>query len=648
MKALNIKNIIFLFLVFFLTKEGNGQVNNTSDNYVKLVDISGAFFPENDLTELKNAANDLVNAFPQEFQSQFKVYDMGFYRHTNSMVGTSTSDVWSSTITGLSAPYYLIFGRESDPNGNFNQIRVELKLPNRGGLECIDNTYLEIIKNSVRLPTEVLLKNGIVNGNISAHIEAERISINNLKSYLTKVVNCCNNGSWNPSCGTCRYDFNEIMAMLRSRKYLRLETSDIIITDYAYSGIQSTKKVVCNIQGVPVNFTDHLEELANQNSGATKIVVREINNLNCSTAENFQEIVHDNAYNEDVIILNFDGNKEIFTKFSADQNSRLILPWLASEAIKRIAMAAAGGIFEVGVTLLLEYYFEEHTSYNSAWQAAKIDWIEVAGSAAEGAFSEAKYASIIIGAMKPIVQWIINTPYSAYAKGEFEDSREGPGWVIKFTSKVVEELASSAIEEIALKKVDKLLTAMRNSPRGKRISAVLIYKVTDLIKKRPKLIFKWKKLGAIAPSFSSNSDLLDDPNFMEKIMDAVDPDIHQLTLQKGLGKLKGESKTLGDNLKLLGKGPKPGCLNCQAHHIIPGAETSPAAIALRAKLKNLGIDLNEATNGVYLPQQFHATTFYEDYERAVRTRLNSLSTANAVRAEMNRISLELQAGKIFW
>ncbi len=637
------KNVIAIIIFF------TSILSLHSQNYVKLADVSGVKISANDISELNEAADALVAAMPTEFQGQFKVYDMGFYVYNELMVGLSIPAVWDNALANVSSPYYLAFGRESDQNGNFNQMRVVLKLPKTGAFQCLDETYLEIIKNSVKLPAQTLLKNGVAAGVFNAFTEAERTSMSNLKTYVTKIKNCCNNGVWNPGCGTCRYDFNEIKSMLSSRKYMRMESSNTTITSYTYSSIQSAKKIVLEIQGEIINYTDNLQTIANENGGQTKIVVREINNTSCDQANNFQEIAPDQPYTEDIVIVNFDGHVEVFTKITASTSARQILPWLAVEVLKRVAMAAVGAVFEIGLSFIIEYYFEEHTTYQSAWDATKIDWYEVAASAAEGAFSEAKYATIIITATKEVVKWVINTPYSSYAKGGWEeDSREGAAWFVKFSGKVVAEVGKSAVTELAGKRALKLGQHVVNSKAGKKLTTALADKLIALIKKRPSLLFKWKKLGAIAPSFSSTGKHLDDPDFVEKLMDAADPDIHKLTLQRGLGKHVGDSKTLGDNLKKLGKGPAANCISCEAHHIIPGGESSDAAIKLREKLKKHGIDLNEATNGVYLPKSLHSPTFIPDYEKAVLARLSKINNQAALRIEMLEIGKDLAAGKKFW
>ena len=107
-------------------------------NYVRLDDASG-FNTDPYQTELIEAADSLLAVFPSEFQSQFKVFDFGFYLH-NEDFEEGLAGVFEKVIQDAEqlSSYYLLFGKQTDANGIYTKFWVDLKLPSTGDFSCMD------------------------------------------------------------------------------------------------------------------------------------------------------------------------------------------------------------------------------------------------------------------------------------------------------------------------------------------------------------------------------------------------------------------------------------------------------------------------------------------------------------------------------
>jgi hypothetical protein len=147
MKALNFKNI-FSFLLFICSVYLYGQTSNSSQSYIKLIDVSGAVINTTQMTELQDAANEIISQLPSEFQSQFKVYDIGYYRLNQNMEGFSTNETWENCLAGTGNRNFLAFGRIINNDGSIKEIKVELKLPGTGVFQCISEKAL-VMKNQI-------------------------------------------------------------------------------------------------------------------------------------------------------------------------------------------------------------------------------------------------------------------------------------------------------------------------------------------------------------------------------------------------------------------------------------------------------------------------------------------------------------------
>jgi hypothetical protein len=108
--------------------------------------------------------------------------------------------------------------------------------------------------------------------------------------------------------------------------------------------------------------------------------------------------------------------------------------------------------------------------------------------------------------------------------------------------------------------------------------------------------------------------------------------------------LKSASDILGENLEAAGQTRPAGSA---AHHIVPYGDRR--AVGLRTTLDNLGIDINSADNGVFLPQvpgstapgAYHPSLNSDAYHEQLRldllgveSRQRALDILNDIRSQL--------------
>lgn len=649
------KNLLILLCLIYTTVI-NGQ------NYVRVFDLSGITPSSTEEQIMEDAANQIVTALGPEFTGQFKVYDFSYYVYNDLMSGLEEPAIWAHVKSQIPTPYYILFGRESDHLGNFNKVRVELKLPTTHQFRCLDTDYLKIIQNTLELPNNELYVNNPNCKDFSSFLDVHLSSLHNLEIHILKLNQCCDaqTGNWSPNCGNCRYGINDVMGLLASKGYMRMNASSVAVQSHSYQNIESNLKISMQIEGIQVNFTDHLEALAASNPGSVFVKVRQLTNANCDSISLFEEIRSNADYAEDVVLVNYSGIYVVYSKLASKPQSR-ILPWLAVEALKRIAMAATGGIIEVGLSVILEYYIGGHPTFSAAWDAVEIAWLDVAAAAAEGAFSEAKYASVAITAITEVVKWIIATPYDNYLMDPSGSSGgiRGPGWIAELGKQMTKAFANAVLEEVLLKKVEKFADVLKKhgasfSPELKSKLGKLAYNtVTKLDKSELKsFLGRWKELKLILPKINSAATwMITDPKYLKNVMDAVK---HQgdkfKILQQKLGNSHKPTNTLVENMKIASGRTKKD--HEAAHHIVAGGSNNPFAIKTREKLQNLGIDINESSNGVFLTKNIaskineddiaHSTLHTKIYYEEVWKRIQDINDPILFREELEKIGTELR------
>ncbi|MBL0260607.1 MAG: hypothetical protein IPQ10_05985 [Saprospiraceae bacterium] len=115
------KNIILhLFLVLLCRNLVIAQ-----SNYVQLADMSGYNTGTGNIATLADEANA---ALPEIYRS-FKVIDFGYYIHNGEQGLPEEIMANAETQAASESPYFLLVGKESNPEGVLNRFTVKLKIP---------------------------------------------------------------------------------------------------------------------------------------------------------------------------------------------------------------------------------------------------------------------------------------------------------------------------------------------------------------------------------------------------------------------------------------------------------------------------------------------------------------------------------------
>lgn len=173
-----------LIIIFLIIKFAIGQ-----SCYVQLADMSG-FDTSPYQSQLEDAACELIQEFPSEVQNQFKVIDFRFYSLNESMQGGFQA-VWNKVIQDAESqsPYYLLFGKQSDRTGIYTKFWLKLNLPTDGKFSCFESDFYNKIEFKV---LQKVNTNYASNGNSPySYSGAEIEGIEELKDWITEIVNCC-------------------------------------------------------------------------------------------------------------------------------------------------------------------------------------------------------------------------------------------------------------------------------------------------------------------------------------------------------------------------------------------------------------------------------------------------------------------------
>jgi len=154
--------------------------------FVQLSDATGFAdnIPQHALDSLESTSQSLREALPQEFQSDFAVYDLGYYSHHGSFTG-GIPDVITNVITNhVTHPYYLLFGREMDDEGGLKKVWVEVELPESNCLDQITPMYIDGIGFLMEL--EFLVSNSLNN-----FVPGYKYFMSELSKIINRKMDCC-------------------------------------------------------------------------------------------------------------------------------------------------------------------------------------------------------------------------------------------------------------------------------------------------------------------------------------------------------------------------------------------------------------------------------------------------------------------------
>jgi hypothetical protein len=116
----------------------------------------------------------------------------------------------------------------------------------------------------------------------------------------------------------------------------------------------------------------------------------------------------------------------------------------------------------------------------------------------------------------------------------------------------------------------------------------------------------------------------------------------------------GSSKVLGENMVKVGVS-KPTNVQVAAHHIVPKGSSDPYVIEAQTKLATLGVSIDEAVNGVFLPCNSscavdgvvtHSKIHTNVYFKYIADTIRNETTLVGLRSALNNIRTQILNGTV--
>jgi hypothetical protein len=135
--------IILLLVVF-------ANMSYSQNCYIKLSDATGIDMLDYQ-SDLEAKACELQQAFPTEYQNQFKVYDFGFYSLNEYMQGGFNAVMEKMKTTTISqSNFYLIFGRQLPDSQGKTKVWIDFVIPNPSNFDCIEEEDIAPMKLQIQ------------------------------------------------------------------------------------------------------------------------------------------------------------------------------------------------------------------------------------------------------------------------------------------------------------------------------------------------------------------------------------------------------------------------------------------------------------------------------------------------------------------
>jgi hypothetical protein len=250
-----VNRLVFIVLFFTFAQDGICQC------YVRMEDASG-FNTDAYQPSLEDASCALRNSFPAQFQSQFKVYDVGFYLHQETYSGFGYPEAFQKVITAIEGQTssFILIGKQTDSRAVYSQFYVYVKLPDMTGDGCL----LELNSIAANLLQLTIEKEYDQNGRSPyLYANAYKKGFEVLKSFIQTAVACCQNGGDFDQCLNCNNPAN-IAAQLAAMGFVSDKISNLVeiplntdgsIEDYA--GIRFDAAELSDID-VPGNYATQI------------------------------------------------------------------------------------------------------------------------------------------------------------------------------------------------------------------------------------------------------------------------------------------------------------------------------------------------------------------------------------------------------
>ena len=198
------------------------------------------------LSDLEQAACDLIDSLPQAYQDSFAVLDFGFYLH-NRLMDQGVEDIWPEVIQAADAisPYYLLLGRVPGREG---EVKVEVKMPKTNQFDCLQTEFANY-ENNLERYIQVKINYEPIN-----LVENIISSFNKAAKRIREIIVCCQNLKSSQECSSCIFSAIEYDRVLSSEGLFGIQVDELI-----ENGTQITEESV-GYSFVTSNLTINIDE----------------------------------------------------------------------------------------------------------------------------------------------------------------------------------------------------------------------------------------------------------------------------------------------------------------------------------------------------------------------------------------------------
>ena len=332
--------------------------------------------------DLDTLAQQLANLFPENstYREEFKVFDFGFYFHQENVIdGYPDAINQMRAIAEEQAPYYLLFGKESNEDGFYQNFWVELKLPTEEDLPCFTEAKRQTIEDLIRKETNKV--HAANDKRIYKFQEAELAGMKVLERFLGQLVNCCpdNANARNNQCEYCFYSPEQMSGILEERGMLEFEGNSITIAEgTTFNNIAAEHDIIIADEEHTWHLTKQLDKFIGNIAGANARVLY-FDGLTCPNFDAYLEGAYpantvasgrnsDTTFFEEIIILNFEDKPQVFFNFKGTDQSNESIIW----SLKHLAAGKPGGLMHTAVCLEIEQCFGGYEDWWTAWNESNM------------------------------------------------------------------------------------------------------------------------------------------------------------------------------------------------------------------------------------------------------------------------------------
>lgn len=485
---------ILFFSVLLLLATIDKLFGQSQNCLISHSDFTGLEWDEAERAQIAAEACKLQTLLAEAGVQGFKVHTFGFYGYNENMQG-GTDAIWSSFLDNYvdtSTPH-LAIGREFNQDGSFKKFWVSFEVPNSGFLVCLSPSDKNAIKNQLTSLVSIDSQNPSVLSTVKW-----------LYSKINKTKNCCEIATGNLTCSDCQYSLAEAEAKLVEKGFYKIEAQNIGTEPFTYTTFQSNVRITYQANGNSINLTDELQTFLSAINGTAKVT--SFTNTNCQGLSSFTTLDLQNFdYAEDIILLDFNGSKALYTNYSANctankgQRAFPIVIWL----LRKAGEISAAAIFDLGVEVAIEKWVNGHDTWQAAFNATDLGCSDF-GMAFIDNIKKSKAAGFLWDVSQPAIKWAIDTPSDQ--------------WTWEGFGAQLDAGLSLAAYQLVFDYVTKFVKSIKKHPAigNNDVNAnKIVNDVKEVIKENPKFlkdlynsIYKWSMLNARLPN---------DPN-VRKIM----------------------------------------------------------------------------------------------------------------------------------